>query len=88
MPAGMKTISFVAASCGLFYKQKYHVDKTAIRLCRNDSMSRLPQLVEEWFNGVKLPVPVFRINGAKVKVLKDPQEFYEELLVSTVQKQY
>ena len=83
----MKTVSLIAASCGLFYKQKHCVDKTAVRFCRNDSMSRLPQLVEEWFSGVKLPVPVFRVNGSKVKVLRDPQEFYEELLVSALKKQ-
>ena len=79
----MKKINLVAASIGVFYKHKYGVNKTILRAYSQttSTVKNFPQLVEGWFKDVEIPVPVFKINGEKVKVLKNPQQFYEELMV-------
>lgn len=44
------------------------------------SGSSAGEWMSNWFNNVRTPVPVFKVKGENIKILSNPQQFYDELI--------
>ena len=79
----------VISAASVLYGSKY-INTTVRCLCSfqpdvvadsKNSFNIFSEWAKNWFVGVNIPCPVFAINGQSVKVLTQPNEFYQQLLV-------
>lgn len=82
-----KTGIFVATSSAIFsgyYATKHFTTK--IRCLQSvtspvEANAIFSEWISNWFKGVKIKSPTFKVPGKCIKVLSKPEEFYKTLLV-------
>jgi len=80
LKSSTKAILTIGTFCSIKFSSRLNF---ATAVCDHYHSQTFYQWSEKWFNGKELQhSPVYKCKAESIKVLQNPQEFYEELKVS------